>query len=175
MPEVRVVGIGVSPSETGAVLVLQEIAGLGRYVPVSIGRPEAEAIVLGYERVVTLRPLTHQLILAVLRALGHQVERARITELRGGVFRAELGVTGGTVVSARTSDAVALALHAGVGIWAEDTVLDAAGVAGVEWVLDEDVAGSGPDAGGGMRPDEEEVSKFRRFLNSIFPEDFDPS
>ncbi|MHC8506961.1 bifunctional nuclease domain-containing protein [Pseudonocardia artemisiae] len=52
--------------------------------------------------------------------------QVRITELRGGSSQVELGLTGGTVVSARPSDAVALPLHAGVGIWAEDTVLGVA-------------------------------------------------
>ena len=78
----------------------------------------------------------------------------RITELRDGVFYAELVFAGGVEVSARPSDAIALALRTGTPIFGADEVLDEAGIA----IPDEQ---------------EDEVEKFREFLDQISPEDFD--
>jgi len=99
------------------------------------------------------RPLTHDLFIATLLQLGTPLEAVRITRLEEGVFFAEL-VVGAQAVDARPSDAIALALRAGVPILLADEVLAEAGVA--------------PD------PDEEvdEVEQFREFLDTITPQDF---
>jgi len=86
----------------------------------------------------------------------------RITEVRDNIFYAELVLDRNTRVSARVSDAIALALHLGVPIHAEDTVLDAAAVASTVF------RAQGDD----RTPDE--VEEFRRFLDTASPEDFDP-
>jgi bifunctional DNase/RNase len=89
----------------------------------------------------------------VINALGRRLEQVRITDLQEGTFYAELVFDGGITVSARPSDSVALALRIGVPIHAEESVLAEAGL---------------------IIPDEQEdeVEKFREFLDSISPEDF---
>jgi hypothetical protein len=72
--------------------------------------------------------MTHQLIGDVIDAFGRHLQQVRITEVRDNIFYAELILDRNTRVSARVSDAVALALHRGIPIHAEDTVLDAAAV-----------------------------------------------
>ena len=85
----------------------------------------------------------------------------RITEVRDNIFYAEL-ILDQPQVSARVSDAIALALHLGVPIHAEDIVLDTAAVANTA------IRAEGDD----RAPDE--VEQFRRFLDTASPEDFDP-
>ena len=106
--------------------------------------------------------MTHQLIGHVMDAFGRHLEQVRITEIRDNTFYSELVFDHHTRVSARVSDAIALALHLGVPIHAEDTVLDAAAVANTA------IRAEGDDSA----PDE--VEQFRRFLDTAFPEDFDP-
>ena len=106
--------------------------------------------------------MTHQLIGDVVDALGRRVEQVRITEIRDNIFYAELILDHHTRVSARVSDAIALALHLGVPIHAEHTVLDSAAVANTA------IRAEGDD----HTPDE--VEQFRRFLDTASPEDFDP-
>jgi bifunctional DNase/RNase len=105
--------------------------------------------------------MTHQLIGHVLTALGRRVDQVRITEVRDNIFYAELILDQDTRVSARVSDAVALALHLGIPIHAEDTVLDAAAVTNT-------ITRLGDGAG-----QVDEVERFRRFLDTARPEDFD--
>jgi bifunctional DNase/RNase len=98
--------------------------------------------------------MTHDLLRDVLQALGARLEAIQITELREGVFYADLIFAGGVKVSARPSDAIALAIRAGVGIYGSETVLADAGIV----IADEQ---------------EDEVEKFREFLDNISPEDFE--
>ena len=86
----------------------------------------------------------------------------RIREFRDNIFYAELILDQNTRVSARVSDAIALALHLGVPIHAADAVLDAAAVANTA------IRAEGEDHASG------EVEEFRRFLDTASPEDFDP-
>jgi bifunctional DNase/RNase len=97
--------------------------------------------------------MTHDLLRDVIRALGGRLKLVRITELQEGTFFAELVFDGNVRVSARPSDSVALALRTGVPIHAEEAVLSEAGL---------------------IIPDEQEneVEKFREFLDSVSPEDF---
>jgi len=99
------------------------------------------------------RPLTHDLLRDVLAATGQSLASVRITELRDGVFYAVLMFTSGVEVSARPSDAIALALRTGAEIFADPAVLDEAAIE----VPDEE---------------EEEVEKFREFLDQISADDF---
>jgi bifunctional DNase/RNase len=144
------------------VLLLQEASGDHRLLPVWIGFAEANAIRVEQQRVPLPRPMTHQLIGDVLHAFGCQLQQVRITELRDDIFHAELIFDQDTRVSARVSDAIALALHLGVPIHAEDTVLDAAAVANTAINAEDDDRAS------------DDVEEFRQFLDSASPEDFDP-
>ena len=152
MSEMRVVGVRVELPANQPILLLRETSG-DRYLPIWIGSVEATAIALEQQGVRPARPLTHDLIRDLIAALGHSLKEVRIVDLQEGTFFAELIFDGGVKVSARPSDSVALALRAGVPIHAEESVLAEAGLV----IPDEQ---------------EDEVEKFREFLDSISPEDF---
>ncbi len=160
--EMRVRAVGVQGGARRPVLLLQEAGGEQRLLPVWIGVAEANAITVEQRQVPLPRPMTHQLIGDVVEAFGRRIEQVRITEVRDSIFYAELILDQDTRVSARVSDAIALALHLGVPIHAEDTVLDAAAVATTV------IRAEGDD----RTPDE--VDEFRGFLDTASPEDFDP-
>ncbi len=152
MSEMRVVGVRVELPANQPILLLRETEG-DRYLPIWIGSVEATAIALEQQGVRPPRPLTHDLLKEIITALGRELEQVRITDLQEGTFYAELVFDGDVRVSARPSDSVALALRVGVPIHAEEAVLAEAGL---------------------IIPDEQEdeVEKFREFLDSVSPEDF---
>ncbi len=152
MRQMDVVGVRVEMPSNQPIVLLREIAG-ERYLPIWIGAVEATAIAFAQQGVVPARPLTHDLLRDVLEALDRRLEAVRITELTDGVFYALLVFDGGVEVSARPSDAIALALRTGTTIHCADSVLEEAGIA----VPDEQ---------------EDEVEKFREFLDQISPDDF---
>ena len=134
------------------IVLLREVGG-ERYLPIWIGAVEATAIAFALQGVVPPRPMTHDLMRDLLAALDAELSQVRITELREGVFYALLVFANGLEVSARPSDAIALALRTGTPIFGAEGVLDEAGI---------------------MIPDEQEeqVEKFIEFLDQISPEDF---
>ena len=135
------------------IVLLREAAG-DRYLPIWIGPVEATAIAFAQQGVVPPRPLTHDLVKDLLEAFGQDLTEVRITEVKDGVFYALLVFGSGVEVGARPSDAIALALRTGTRIVCADEVLSEAGLA----VPDDQ---------------EEEVEKFREFLDQITPEDFE--
>lgn len=147
------------PSNSPIVL-LREADG-PRYLPIWVGAVEATAIAYAQQGVVPPRPLTHDLLRDILQATGQELAEVRITGLEEGVFFAVLVFSGGIEVSARPSDAIALALRTGSPILGAEAVLDEAGIE-----LPEDE----PD-GDGVVP-EQEVERFREFLEQVSPEDF---
>ncbi len=169
MQEMRVVALGRDPMAVQPVLLLQEIGGQRRVLPVWVGVPEATAIELARRRVELPRPQTHQLILDVVRSFNRTLQLVRITMLRDSIFHAELVFDGDIRVSSRVSDAVAVALHVDVRIEAEDAVLDEAAVAEVGVIGG---AAEDPDAEGEPVSEQEELERFRRFLDNAEPEDF---
>lgn len=153
LAELSVVGVRVELPSQQPIVLLKEASG-DRYLPIWIGAVEATAIAFAQQGVVTARPMTHDLLKDVLDALGRPLEEVHVTELRDGVFYAELHLAGDVVVSARPSDAIALALRAGAVIRGDEAVLAEAGIA----IPDEQ---------------EDEVERFREFLDTISPEDFE--
>jgi bifunctional DNase/RNase len=151
MRELDVMGVRVEMPSNIPMVLLREVGG-HRYLPIWIGNHEASAIASAQEGVVPPRPLTHDLMIDVLGALGHTLTEVRITKLVGRTFHAAL-IIDGTEISARPSDAIALAMRCGADIFCEEAVLDSAAI---------DV------------PEEEddEVEKFREFLDQVNPDDF---
>ena len=151
----EVVGVRVEMPSNSPIVLLKEQQG-DRYLPIWIGAVEATAIAFAQQGMVSLRPLTHDLFKDVLEVLNVQLRTVNITALRDGIFYADLVFSNGAEVSARPSDSIALALRTGAAIFATDEILDEAGVA----IPDEQ---------------EDEVEKFREFLDQISPEDFGKS
>ncbi|MEP6852548.1 MAG: bifunctional nuclease family protein [bacterium] len=169
MQPVHVVGVRVELPANQPVVLLKETEGT-RYLPIWIGAVEASAIAFHQQGVQSARPLTHDLLRDVVSALRASLSEVRITELRDDTFFAELVFADGTSVSARPSDAIALALRTESAIFADDTVLASAGI-----VIDENDSEDGETTGalGETGPaSEREVEEFREFLDTISPEDF---
>ena len=157
MIEVEVVGIRVELPANQPVLVLRDLNG-DRYLPLWIGNSEATAISLALDGVTPPRPLTHDLLVQVIDHLDDQVMSASITELIDGVYFAQIDFANHDAVSARPSDAVAVAIRCSVPIFVSQEVFDEAGMD----IVDNDE----------VEDSEEEVEKFRAFLDEINPEDF---
>lgn len=157
----ELVGVRVEMPSSSPIALLREVGGAQRILPIFIGAPEATAIAFALEEVITPRPMTHDLMQQVLDDLGVSLEKIVVTELREGVFHAELELNasdGVHTVSSRPSDALALAARTGSPIFAAEEVLDEA--AYPEETDDE--------------PEEQEevVEQFKDFINSVDPEDF---
>ena len=127
MKRVEVLGVRVEMPSNQPIVLLREVEG-DRYLPIWIGATEATAIAYVQQGVVPPRPLTHDLLKDVIDALDRSLTEVRITRLEDGVFFAELHLSEGVVVSARPSDAIALALRMSSPIEVDDAVLDEAGV-----------------------------------------------
>jgi bifunctional DNase/RNase len=150
---VDVLGVRVEMPTNQPIVLLRERQG-ERYLPIWIGAAEATAIAYAQQGVEPPRPLTHDLMKDILDALGHRVTEIRIVELKDKVFYAVLVIDGRTEVSARPSDAIALALRTETQIVVAEDVLEEAGVA--------------------LTPEEDdEVEKFREFLDQVSAEDFE--
>jgi hypothetical protein len=154
--DLEVVGVRVEMPSNNPIVLLRERDG-GRYLPIWVGAVEATAIAYAQQGIVPPRPLTHDLLRDILAALGVTLTEVRITALEDGVFYAVLAFSDGTEVSARPSDAIALALRVDAPIRGADEVLDAAGI---------DIPDDEP------APAEDQVEKFREFLDQVSPEDF---
>jgi bifunctional DNase/RNase len=151
--EVDVIGVRVEMPSNQPIVLLREVSG-DRYLPIWIGAVEATAIAFAQQGVVPPRPLTHDLMKDMLFATGNELTEVRITEMKDGIFYAVLVFDSGVEVSARPSDSIALALRTGSRIVCAEDVLDEAGLE----VPDEQ---------------EDEVEKFREFLDHVTPEDFE--
>ena len=166
MVEMHLAAVRVELPSNTPILLLEEAGEGRRTLPIYIGSAEAQAIAYALQGVVTPRPMTHDLMRDLLHELGATVEAVVITELRERTFYAEVRVRLGersVRVSARPSDAVALAVRTSATIYAEEALLDAEG-----YVLQADEASD--DEGGDS---DELVEQFRDFIEGLRPEDFD--
>lgn len=165
MVEMRLASVRVEMSTRTPILLLQEASGGNRTLPIYIGPAEAQAIAQALQGVVAPRPMTHDLMRDLLNDLGAVIECVVITELRDKTFYAEIRLNAGGhkhQVSARPSDAIALAVRTSATIYAEDALVDAEGVV-LEAEDDEEED----------RDTDELVSEFKAFIEGIRPEDFE--
>ncbi len=168
MIEMTIDSIRVSLMNYQRVVILKEKEA-DRYLPIWIGPAEADAIAVKLQNVELSRPLTHDLLQSVITTLGASVSYIVVNELQNDTFYAKLSlsVDGAEVeVDSRPSDALALAVRAGVPIYAEESVLDKAGI-----ILEEE--GGKPVSEG--KVDEQELkglSAYKDFVNTLDLEDF---
>jgi bifunctional DNase/RNase len=155
--EMNLAGVRIELPSNQPIVLLREVDG-ERYLPIWIGAPEAGAIALALQGVVTPRPMTHDLLKNILEEMAVQVSSIVITELREGTFYAIINMQrNGTSyeVSSRPSDAIALAVRLKCKILVSEEVLSEASI----------LIPSGEE-------EEEELEKFREFLENVNPEDF---
>src|SRR6056297_241273 len=156
MVPMDVVGVRMEMPSNTPIVLLRETEG-ERYLPIWVGAVEATAIAYAQQGVVPPRPLTHDLMRDLLDVLGATVSQVRITALEDGVFYAVIAFESGLEVQARPSDAIALALRGEIPIVGAEAVLDEAGI-------------EIPDEAEPV--EEDQVEKFREFLDQVTPEDF---
>ena len=157
---VEVVGVRIEMPSNQPIVLLKEMEGT-TFLPIWVGSVEATAIAFAQQDLRPSRPLTHDLIVDILETTGATLTAVHITEMRDGIFYAELQMRNaeGPLVplSVRPSDAIAIALRTKTNILVDQDLLASAGI-------------QIPAAAAGES--EQEVEAFREFLNHINPEDF---
>ena len=162
----QVVGVRIEMPSNQPIVLLKEIDGV-RFLPIWVGAVEATAIAFAQQGVTPPRPLTHDLMQDIVESLDATVTAIQVTAIEEGVFMASLLIRnkdGSAVsVSARPSDAIALALRTHSNILADSDLLDNVGIE-----IPDDVAQDALNASG----ESSEMERFREFLDQINPEDF---
>src|SRR5437868_11482085 len=143
-------------------IVLLKTADGNKFLPIWIGHPEAAAILMKLQSQAPPRPMTHDLVTDMLEQLGAQVVRITVTELRENTFYAQITVQldGSEIeVDSRPSDAIALAIRGEAPIFAADRVIEESAIEYEGEEIDQDRL-------------DEEVAKFRNFLDEVTPDQF---
>ncbi len=152
----ELVGVRIELPTQTPILLLKEQGGT-RFLPIWIGTSEATAIALALEGIEPQRPMTHDLLKVITERLGATVDRVVVTDLADGTYFADLVILHNgeeLTISSRPSDAIALAARTSSPVFASRSVLEEAGVE----IQDEG--------------QEEEIERFREFLDDVSPEDF---
>jgi len=154
----EVIGVRVEMPSNQPIVLLKEIDG-SRFLPIWVGAVEATAIAFAQQGVQPPRPLTHDLMNNLLETLDATLTAVHLTEIKDGIFYATMHLRNTNseplTISARPSDAIALAVRSHSNILATQELLDEIGI--------EIPQGEGENL---------EVEKFREFLDQINPEDF---
>ena len=157
---VEVVGVRIEMPSNQPIVLLKEMEGT-TFLPIWVGSVEATAIAFAQQDMRPARPLTHDLIVDLLEASGASLTAVHITDMRDGIFYAEMLLRNEagalTPLSARPSDAIAVALRTKANIMVSQDLLTSAGI---------------QIPAGGAGESEQEVEAFREFLDQINPEDF---
>jgi len=161
---VEVVGVRIEMPSNQPIVLLKEIEGT-RFLPIWVGAVEATAIAFAQQGLEASRPLTHDLIRDLLDRVDVTLTSVHIISINEGIFFAELNLRNKDgaleALSARPSDAIAIALRTKSNIMVSNDLLDEIGID-----IPEQVASSANAAG------DQELEAFREFLEGINPEDF---
>src|SRR5918998_6854782 len=158
MQEMDIYGVSFDLVGKQPIVLLKTKDG-NRSLPIWIGQPEAAAILMKLQGASTPRPMTHDLVTELLEQLDAQVVRITVTELRDNTFYASITVqqNGSEIeIDSRPSDAIALAVRAEAPIFAADRVIEESAI----------------EFEGEEVNEEEIVSEFKKFLDSVTPEQF---
>ncbi|OCC14455.1 hypothetical protein DBT_2184 [Dissulfuribacter thermophilus] len=139
--QVKVHAITMDPDSNSPVLILKESQG-ERSLPIWIGLLEATAIATEMEKISFVRPMTHDLTVNLLEAVGVQVTRVAVTDLKDNTFYAVITLKNGdeeVEVDARPSDAIAIALRTGAQIFVSEEVMNSAVPQEPTTIYEEDV------------------------------------
>ncbi|MBA3579898.1 MAG: bifunctional nuclease family protein [Gemmatimonadaceae bacterium] len=167
--EVDVLRLGLDRSSNSYVVILQEKGG-SRLLPIWIGQPEAESIVIEMNGIKRERPLTHDLCKNIIVGMGGTLRRVQITKVQNRTFFAELHVAmpnGMVQVDARPSDSIAIALRFAAPIFAQASLLTA-------MLVDEAEEGEELEFPGAQPEVEADTSAetLKQYLENLRPEDF---
>ncbi len=162
--------LGLDRSSSSYVVILQEKDGT-RLLPIWIGQPEAESIVIEMNRIKRERPLTHDLCKNLIVGMGGMLRRVHITKVQNRTFFAELHVampSGMVQIDARPSDSIAIALRFAAPIFAQTSLLTA--------VLVDDADAEGDEADFPIAQPEDDpdtsAETLKQYLENLRPEDF---
>ena len=160
----EVIGVRVEMPSNQPIVLLKELEGT-RFLPIWVGAVEATAIAFAQQGLEAQRPLTHDLISNMLDHVDITLTSVHITEIKDGVFYADLLLRNSEgalePLSVRPSDAIAVALRTKSNIMVSSDLLDEVGID-----IPEQVASDVSTAG------DQELEAFREFLDGINPEDF---
>ena len=178
MLEMTVDSIRVSPMNYQRVVILKEKES-DRYLPIWIGPAEADAIAVKLQELSVPRPLTHDLLGTIIDLMGGAIEHILVNDLENDTFYAKIAIkANGDVkeIDCRPSDAVALAVRAKVPIYANEEVMNKAGI-----LLDKDTgkplgqetSSTPQEEQPEVKPEEiKSMSAFTDFIDSLDLEDF---
>ena len=155
--EMKVKNLAFDLAKSGAMVFLEEMDGK-RVLPIWIGIFEANAIALELRKINTARPMTHDLILNIIRGLGAEATKIVVTELKDNTFYATIHITtkkGEVEIDSRPSDAIALALRVDTPIYVVEEVITQAGRHDEE-----------------TKPEEKTDDDFMKWLEKLDPDDF---
>ncbi len=158
MLEMAIYGVSFDMVGKTPIVLLKTVSG-NRFLPIWIGHPEAASILMRLQGASAPRPGTHDLFMNTLSELGSGISRITITELRENTFFAEIQLDDAseTILDARPSDAIALAVRAEAPIFAASAVVEEHGI---EFEQDK------------LEDRESMVEEFRSFLEDVTPDDF---
>ena len=168
MVQVHVSTLGIDSASRSPVVILQETEGK-RVLPIWIGPAEASAIATEMSGLKFPRPLTHDLLASVIRALGGTLQRVEISRLEENTYYARLLIHRGSErisLDARPSDSIAIALRASAEIWADPQLLTAQPLATESFS-----AGSETSAEPAPDPPSMTPEQLREHLRKLNPED----
>lgn len=167
MISVELVGIQVDPISGAAALVLREHDAPNRLLPIIVGQADASSIAIAASGARLPRPMTHDLMAALVESLDGHLDAVEVTELHEGTFLANLtisGPAGERRIDTRPSDAIALAVRLQAPVFVSEAVLEEAGAMPIDESEEDQFA---IDAA-----IEAEVDQFRAFLDELDPTDF---
>jgi hypothetical protein len=170
MIEVIIDSIRVSLMSQHRIVILKD-TGSDRYLPIWIGPCEADAITIELQEVPPQRPLTHDLLKSVIGEFGGRIVHILISDLRNDVYYARIVVDVGgrqLEIDSRPSDAIALGVRAKAPIFVADMVMERAAIR-----PDEDMQQTPLTEGDAEDMDEQKLSAFSDFVNSLDLDDLD--
>jgi bifunctional DNase/RNase len=171
MIEVTVARLGLDSASNSYVVILQEKGG-DRLLPIWIGQPEAESIVMEMNGIKPPRPLTHDLCKRLIQGMGGSLRRIQITKVKDNTYYAELHVHRGEDVyhiDARPSDSIAIALRLSAPIYAQESLLTSI-------AAEEDGSDEEPSIASRSEAELEQMrlnaEQLKEYLEKMRPEDF---
>ncbi|MCD8378633.1 MAG: bifunctional nuclease family protein [Candidatus Gastranaerophilales bacterium] len=157
MIEMKVMGIALDTRTGSPIVVLHDLDNR-RALPIWIGSAEASAIIRKIEKLSVTRPMTHDLIVDIIKQTKYSIDRIEINDVEKETYYATIFLTNGEnelTIDSRPSDAIAVAMRADAPIYVTANVL-------MNGAVSTDSA-----------KDEEEAEEFKDFIQNIKPSDFE--